>query len=291
MNLASAMENSGRALAAYLKPRENAEPRDNPPNEFAELIKTFSAVAEYWLSDQTRAAELQVEARQGLSRPLGQRRAPPLRRGGRRPHRALAARQAFRRSGMAVEPVLRFSDAGLSADDQWAQRTGARRRGPRSAYPQEGRVLRPADHQRDRAVEFRDDQSGGAARNVGLQRRQSRARHEDAGGGHRGRQRHAAHPPVRLRQSRGRRQHGDDAGQGDLPERADAADPVFAGDGERAAHAAADRAALDQQVLHPRSQAGEILHQVVRRSGHHGVRDILGQSRQGGSGKKPSKTT
>jgi polyhydroxyalkanoate synthase len=61
MNFARAMENSGRALAAYLKPRENAEPRDKPPNEFAELIKTFSAVAEYWLSDQTRAAELQAK--------------------------------------------------------------------------------------------------------------------------------------------------------------------------------------------------------------------------------------
>jgi polyhydroxyalkanoate synthase len=61
MNFARAMENSGRALAAYLKPRENAEAHDKPPNEFAELIKTFSAVAEYWLSDQTRAAELQAK--------------------------------------------------------------------------------------------------------------------------------------------------------------------------------------------------------------------------------------
>ena len=61
MNLAHAMENSGRALAAYLKPRENAEARDKPPNEIAELVKTFSAVAEYWLSDQTRAAELQAK--------------------------------------------------------------------------------------------------------------------------------------------------------------------------------------------------------------------------------------
>ena len=61
--------------------------------------------------------------------------------------------------------------------------------------------------------------------------------------------------------------------------------------GERTAHPAADRAALDQQVLHPRSQAGEIVHQVVRRSGHHRVRDILGQSRQAARGKRPSKTT
>ena len=49
---------------------------------------------------------------------------------------------------------------------------------------------------------------------------------------------------------------------------------------ERAQGAAADRAALDQQVLHPRSDAGEILHQMVRRRRHHGVRDLLGQSRR-----------
>src|ERR1700722_3283464 len=59
MNLARAMENSGQALAAYLKPRENAEPKDKPPNELGEVIKTFTAVAEYWLSDQDRTAELQ----------------------------------------------------------------------------------------------------------------------------------------------------------------------------------------------------------------------------------------
>ncbi len=59
MNLARAMENSGHALAAYLKPREDGEARDQPPNELTELIKTFSAVAEYWLSDNARSAELQ----------------------------------------------------------------------------------------------------------------------------------------------------------------------------------------------------------------------------------------
>jgi polyhydroxyalkanoate synthase len=59
MNLARAMESSGKALAAYLKPRENGEIRDNPPSELSEVIKTFSTVAEFWLSDETRAAELQ----------------------------------------------------------------------------------------------------------------------------------------------------------------------------------------------------------------------------------------
>jgi len=61
MNIARAMESSGQALAAYLKPRENGEAKDKPPNEIAEVIKTFSTVAEYWMSDQDRAAELQLK--------------------------------------------------------------------------------------------------------------------------------------------------------------------------------------------------------------------------------------
>ena len=61
MNLARAMENSGRALSAYLKPREGGEAKDKPPNELTEVIKTFSAVAEYWLSDKERSAELQMK--------------------------------------------------------------------------------------------------------------------------------------------------------------------------------------------------------------------------------------
>ena len=61
MNLANAMESGGKALAAYLKAREGGEARDDQPNEFAELIRTVSTVADYWLSDQTRAVELQAK--------------------------------------------------------------------------------------------------------------------------------------------------------------------------------------------------------------------------------------
>jgi poly[(R)-3-hydroxyalkanoate] polymerase subunit PhaC len=58
MNLARAMESSGKALAAYLKSREQSE-LNKPPGEFAEVIKTFTEVAEYWLSDNERSSELQ----------------------------------------------------------------------------------------------------------------------------------------------------------------------------------------------------------------------------------------
>ncbi|KIF65927.1 poly(3-hydroxyalkanoate) synthetase [Streptomyces sp. AcH 505] len=59
-NLARAMESSGQALAAYLKSREGVPP-DETPSEMNELVKTFGAVAEYWLSDKTRASELQFK--------------------------------------------------------------------------------------------------------------------------------------------------------------------------------------------------------------------------------------
>ncbi|MGA7074614.1 PHA/PHB synthase family protein [Bradyrhizobium sp.] len=61
MNIAKAMESSGQALAAYLKPTANGEVQDKPPNELTELVKTFSAVAEYWLSDPDRATEIQTK--------------------------------------------------------------------------------------------------------------------------------------------------------------------------------------------------------------------------------------
>jgi polyhydroxyalkanoate synthase len=61
LNLARAMESSGQALAAFLKPREGGDLKDRPPSELAEVVKTFSAVAEYWLSDKERSAELQMK--------------------------------------------------------------------------------------------------------------------------------------------------------------------------------------------------------------------------------------
>ncbi|MBV9558981.1 class I poly(R)-hydroxyalkanoic acid synthase [Bradyrhizobium sp.] len=65
MNFAKAMENSGKALAAYLKPRESGEVVDKPPNELTEMVKTLTAVAEYWLSDNERSSDLQTRIAKG----------------------------------------------------------------------------------------------------------------------------------------------------------------------------------------------------------------------------------
>jgi polyhydroxyalkanoate synthase subunit PhaC len=60
-NLAQAMQNGGQALATMLKPRDGADPTAKQPTELTEIVKTFTTVANYWMSDQTRAAELQAK--------------------------------------------------------------------------------------------------------------------------------------------------------------------------------------------------------------------------------------
>ena len=58
-NVARLVEESGKALAAYLKPRDDGSARNPLSDEMADMVKTLGGVAEYWLSDPQRAAELQ----------------------------------------------------------------------------------------------------------------------------------------------------------------------------------------------------------------------------------------
>jgi polyhydroxyalkanoate synthase subunit PhaC len=58
-NLARLIEEGGRALAAYLKPREEGRADDMLAAEIGEVAKTLGRVAEYWLEDPQRAAEIQ----------------------------------------------------------------------------------------------------------------------------------------------------------------------------------------------------------------------------------------
>src|SRR3954467_3379198 len=65
MNVARAMESGGRALAAYLKPRESGEGKDKSTEEVGEVVKTLTSVAEYWLSDNERSSDLQTKMAKG----------------------------------------------------------------------------------------------------------------------------------------------------------------------------------------------------------------------------------
>src|SRR6201996_9574534 len=65
MNVARAMESGGKALAAYLKPREHGEVKDKSTEEVTEVVKTLTSVAEYWLSDNERASDVQTRMAKG----------------------------------------------------------------------------------------------------------------------------------------------------------------------------------------------------------------------------------
>jgi len=59
-NLARVVEEGGRALAAYLKPREHGQGNRELAEELNEIAKTLGQVAQYWLADPKRATELQT---------------------------------------------------------------------------------------------------------------------------------------------------------------------------------------------------------------------------------------
>jgi len=59
-NLARLVEEGGRALAAYLKPREDGRNSNEIAEEITEVVKTLGQVAEYWLEDPQRALEVQT---------------------------------------------------------------------------------------------------------------------------------------------------------------------------------------------------------------------------------------
>ncbi|MFL5090546.1 MAG: PHA/PHB synthase family protein [Xanthobacteraceae bacterium] len=59
-NFARLIEEGGKAMAAYLKPREEGQIKSEMPDEIADVVKTLGQVTEYWLSDPQRALELQT---------------------------------------------------------------------------------------------------------------------------------------------------------------------------------------------------------------------------------------
>jgi polyhydroxyalkanoate synthase len=75
-NVARMMEEGGKALAAYLKPREEGR-RDDQYAEIADVVKTIGQVADYWLRDPQRALEFpqaSLSADGAMGEPAGARR-------------------------------------------------------------------------------------------------------------------------------------------------------------------------------------------------------------------------
>ncbi len=59
-NIARMVEEGGKALAAYLKPREEGKIKGETADGVVDVVKTVGHIVEYWLSDPKRALELQT---------------------------------------------------------------------------------------------------------------------------------------------------------------------------------------------------------------------------------------
>jgi polyhydroxyalkanoate synthase len=60
LNIARMIEQAGKAAAAWAEPREKGEKHDRGAEPAVDMIKTFSKLSEYWLSDPQRALEAQT---------------------------------------------------------------------------------------------------------------------------------------------------------------------------------------------------------------------------------------
>ena len=171
-NIGRAIEEGGKAMAAYLRPREDGRVKAELSDEVADAVKTLGHLAEYWLKDPQRALEAQIEPGAGLHDALGVLAAAHVGRGVRAGRGARCARSAVQGPGMDDEPVLRHGQAGLSDHRPLG---GAPRQGcgrARAASQAQGRFLRPPALGRAVALEFRRHQSGAAARDARRERRE-----------------------------------------------------------------------------------------------------------------------
>ncbi|MCO6385854.1 alpha/beta hydrolase [Aliihoeflea sp. 40Bstr573] len=64
-NVSHMMEEAGKVAAAWSGPREAGEVRDTVAEPMADMVKTFSRLTEYWLSDPSRALEAQTRLYSG----------------------------------------------------------------------------------------------------------------------------------------------------------------------------------------------------------------------------------
>lgn len=60
LNVARMIEQAGKAASAWTEPREKGEIRDHVAEPVVDMVKTFSKLSEYWLSDPQRALEAQT---------------------------------------------------------------------------------------------------------------------------------------------------------------------------------------------------------------------------------------
>ena len=201
-NLARAVEAGGRALAAYLKPREDGQPADaiaDADDRGAEDARQGRRILDRRSGPPDGGADAALRQ---LSRRLAERHGESRRRRrrARRSRRSPATSGSPTRTGRE-NPIFSALKQLYLATAALGRAAGRRGGGHRRTTRHKARFYVAADQQRARPDEFSADQPGGAEGNRGEQCGEPRARHEDAGGGHRGRQGRAAAPPDRRRRN------------------------------------------------------------------------------------------
>ena len=132
------------------------------------MARTLGQVAEYWLTDpQARArSAVRASARSYLDLWAHCGQAHGRRTGRRRSPTPDPRDRRFTDPEWSANQFFDFLKQAYLLTAQWADHLVKRRRRARSAHAAEGRVLRAADRQRDRALELRAHQSGAAARDA-----------------------------------------------------------------------------------------------------------------------------
>ena len=281
LNLARMIEEAGKAAAAWAAPRERGEVRDSVAEPVADMVKTFSKLSEYWLSDPARALEAQTRLFSGYmdvwanTHPPRRRQAPET--------------VAMRSSRNAATSASRIPEWGKNAFFDFLKQTylvTARWAGDLVEHAdgldehtrhkagfyvkQIANAISPSNFILTNPELFRETVASSGENLV----RGMRMLAEDI---------HAGKGDLKLRQADNSRfEVGKNLATtpGKVVGRSDVAEIIQydAVDRDGAEAAAADLPALDQQVLHPRPQPGKILHPLGGRAGPHGLRHLLGQS-------------
>ena len=264
-----------------MKPREAGQAQAGMSDEVADVVKTLGEVAEYWLSDPQRAVELQRYLGKAyldlwgsaVKRLAGEKQSEPVVAPDPKDRRFADPEWSSNQFFDFVKQAYLLSTGWADHLVQNAEGLDPHTRQKAEFYVRQiANAVSPSNFVLTNPELLRET-LGSNAENL-VRGMHMLAEDIEAGGG-----------DLRIRQSDASkfevgRNLAIVARQGDIPERPDAAHPVRALDRDRAEAAAADRAAVDQQVLRARSDAGEILHQVVRRQRPHRVRDLLGEPRR-----------
>jgi polyhydroxyalkanoate synthase len=138
-NFAKAVEQGGRALAAYLKPREKGELAETITDSTTDLVKTLTKVGEYWAADPTRMLEAQTRlfasylavSQAAMARAAGEKAAAVEPKPGDK---------RFKDPDLGREPDLQRAEAVLPGHRAMGRGLGQGRRA-RSPHPQQGALL------------------------------------------------------------------------------------------------------------------------------------------------------